>query len=245
MSYLRQIYLFNNDLCLLTKWVDCPPMVRETWVQSLVASCQRLLKWYWISPCLTLSNTRYVSMVKWSNLGKGVAPSPTPRCSRYWKGSFLVAIDYGCQQCYLVRVEEVSTGQFHRNWTQCLIWRGNIYVEKYSNWLSGKVDKYPTWLQGGDIKEYPTRWRGWKNIPLGCWVGMCNMHFSPTKTLTTNLCSTPTHTHTHTHIYIYIYKKVHEEFCIFFNLFILCVRIYICVSSLLLSSENICGTRPC
>ena len=26
--------------------------------------------------------------VKWSNPGKGVAPSPTPRCSSYWKGGF-------------------------------------------------------------------------------------------------------------------------------------------------------------
>ena len=29
--------------------------------------------------------------VKWSNPGKGVVPSPTPRCSRYWKGSLQVA----------------------------------------------------------------------------------------------------------------------------------------------------------
>ena len=38
-------------------------------------------------PCLTLSNIRYVSMVKWSNPGKGVAPTPTPQCCTYWKGS--------------------------------------------------------------------------------------------------------------------------------------------------------------
>ena len=35
--------------------------------------------------------------VKWSNPGKEVAPSPTPRCSSYWKGSLLVALDSGCQ----------------------------------------------------------------------------------------------------------------------------------------------------
>ena len=29
-------------------------------------------------PCLTLSIIMYVSRVKWSNPGKGVAPSPTP-----------------------------------------------------------------------------------------------------------------------------------------------------------------------
>ena len=32
-------------------------------------------KWYWILPFLTVSNIRYVSRLKWSNLGKGVAPS--------------------------------------------------------------------------------------------------------------------------------------------------------------------------
>ena len=37
---------------------------------------------------------RYVSRVKWSNPGKGVAPSPTLRCSSYWKGGLLVALDY-------------------------------------------------------------------------------------------------------------------------------------------------------
>ena len=30
-----------------------------------------------------LVNIRYVSRVKWRNQGKGVAPSPTPRCSSY------------------------------------------------------------------------------------------------------------------------------------------------------------------
>ena len=68
-----------------------------TGVQSHVESYQRLLKWYLIPPCLTLSIIRYVSRIKWSNPGKGVAPSSTPRCSSYWKGSLLVALDYGRQ----------------------------------------------------------------------------------------------------------------------------------------------------
>ena len=38
-------------------------------------------KWYVIPPYLTLSCIMYESRVKWSNPGKGVAPSPTPRCS--------------------------------------------------------------------------------------------------------------------------------------------------------------------
>ena len=52
----------------------------------------------WYPPCLTLGNIRYVSRAKWSNLGKGVAPSPTPWCSSYWKGSLLTTLDYGRQQ---------------------------------------------------------------------------------------------------------------------------------------------------
>ena len=63
-------------------------MVWETWVQSQVESCQRLKKWYLMPPCLTLSIIRYGSRVKWSNLGKEVAPSPTPWCSSCRKGNF-------------------------------------------------------------------------------------------------------------------------------------------------------------
>ena len=54
---------------------------------------QKTLKWYLIPTCLTLSNLRYGSSVKWGNLEKGVAPSPTPRCSSYWKGSLRVTLD--------------------------------------------------------------------------------------------------------------------------------------------------------
>ena len=54
-------------------------------------------RYYLILPCLSLSIIRYISRVKWSYPGKGVAPSPTLRCSSYWKGSLWVALDYGCQ----------------------------------------------------------------------------------------------------------------------------------------------------
>ena len=46
-------------------------------------------KWYLIPPFLTLSIIRHLSRVKWSNPGERVAPSPTPQCSSYWKGSLL------------------------------------------------------------------------------------------------------------------------------------------------------------
>ena len=91
------IVSLHTSTCNLLISLECPPMVRKTWVQSQVASYQRLLKWYLIPPCLTFSNIRYVSSVKWSNPGKEVAPSPTPRCRSYWKGSLLVALDYDRQ----------------------------------------------------------------------------------------------------------------------------------------------------
>ena len=43
----------------------------------------KTLKMVLVPPCLSLSNIRYVSRVKCSNPGKGVAPSLTPRCSSY------------------------------------------------------------------------------------------------------------------------------------------------------------------
>ena len=44
-------------------------------------------KWYLIHPCLTLSIIRYVSRVKWSTPGKGVALFLPPRYCSYWKGT--------------------------------------------------------------------------------------------------------------------------------------------------------------
>ena len=50
-----------------------------------------------MQPCLTLSIIRYGSRVKWSNPGKGIAPSPAPQCSSYCKGNLRVTLDYSHQ----------------------------------------------------------------------------------------------------------------------------------------------------
>ena len=68
----------------------------------------KTLKWYLIPPCLTLSNTRYILMVKWSNPGKGVASSPTPRCCSYWNGVPLVTLDYSHQLYFLQKINQVN-----------------------------------------------------------------------------------------------------------------------------------------
>ena len=49
----------------------------------------------------SLLNTQYYDVrikSKVEKFGKGVASSPTPKCSSYWKGSPRVALDYGRQQ---------------------------------------------------------------------------------------------------------------------------------------------------
>ena len=93
--------LLSTFYCLsLLWWLECSPIVWETWVQSQFESYQRHKKWYLMSPCLTLSIIRYGSRVKWVNHGKGVVPSPTPWCCSYWKRSLWLTLDYG-HQLYL------------------------------------------------------------------------------------------------------------------------------------------------
>ena len=84
-------------------------MARETWVQSQVESYQRLKKRYLIPPRLTLSIIRYGSSVKWSNRGKGVAPSPTSWCRSQWKGSHRVALNYSHQLYFIINFNQVGT----------------------------------------------------------------------------------------------------------------------------------------
>ena len=52
--------------------------------------------------CLTLSIIRHGSRVKWSNPGKGEAPSLTPWCSSYRKGSLWVSLDNGANFTYFI-----------------------------------------------------------------------------------------------------------------------------------------------
>ena len=95
-------------------------MIRETRFQSQVESYQRLKKWYLIPPCLTLSIIRYVLLVKWSNPRKGAAPSPTPQCRSYRKGSLRVTLDYSHQLYLLINP------RFKLPWT-----RGKILCVTY------------------------------------------------------------------------------------------------------------------
>ena len=88
---------------------------------SQVESYQKLKKWYLMPLCLTLSIIRYGSRVKWSNLGKGVAPSATPWCSSYRKRILRVTLD----NSYL-NVVDLSRGRpegsfFNSYYTEVLV----------------------------------------------------------------------------------------------------------------------------
>ena len=78
----------------------------------------KTLKWYLILPCLTLSIIRYVSRVKWRNTGKGVVPSPPPRCYSHWKGGLWVTLDHGRQQLIYAQTrinQENETHKIHKD----------------------------------------------------------------------------------------------------------------------------------
>ena len=109
MFYVIYIWTLYVHFTHIRIWV----CYTETCVQSQVESYQRLKKWYLMPLCLTLSIIRYGSRVKWSNQEKGVAPSPTPCCSIYWKESLLVTLDYS-HQLYLQPVHWPSDLSVHQ-----------------------------------------------------------------------------------------------------------------------------------
>ena len=82
---------------------------------SQIESYQWPKKWYLMPPCLTLCIIRYGSSVRWSNLGKRVASSPTPQCnvgdhSRGWpKGSLFNSYYTEVERRALILSLEYST----------------------------------------------------------------------------------------------------------------------------------------
>ena len=73
------------------------------------------LKWYLTLPCLTLSNIRYVSRVKWSNPGKELRPSQHLGIVAIEKGVFwslsttITNFTYPCTYRYIEWVEKLLT----------------------------------------------------------------------------------------------------------------------------------------
>ena len=77
------------------------PMAREIWVQSQVESYQRLKKMVLDASLLNTQHYKVRIKGKVEQSREGVAPSPTPWCSSYRKGSLRVTLDYG-RQLYLL-----------------------------------------------------------------------------------------------------------------------------------------------
>ena len=101
-----------------------------------------LKKWYLIPPCLTLSNITYVSRVKWSNPGKGVAPSPTPQCSSYWKGSLLIPSTTVANFTFLISSgsHRISSDNKSHKWSRTLLSTIIIWISIFTQPLrSGSI----------------------------------------------------------------------------------------------------------
>ena len=70
-------------------------------------------------------------------------PFPTPRCSSYWKGRLLLALDYGCQQLGYKKYHNHTT-----EWDKSTGVRThfNIAVQKVSHYATGTPHKnYMVW----------------------------------------------------------------------------------------------------
>ena len=80
----------------------------------------------------------YVSRVKWSNPEKGVAPSPTPRCSSYWKGSLRVALDCSRQLIYYTK----RVGSFHVDYSPTYTKRVGSFHVNYSPTFTKRVGSF-------------------------------------------------------------------------------------------------------
>ena len=78
-------------------------------------------------------NIRYVSRVKWSNPGKGVAPSPTHRCSSYWNGSLLVALDHGRQLYFIILMMNTVIPAHIENYSMPIDAVNNLISAEYNS----------------------------------------------------------------------------------------------------------------
>ena len=153
----------------MTCWLECSPMARETWFQSQVKSYQRLKKWYLMPACLTLSIIMCGSKVKWNNPGKGVAPSPTPRCSSYRKGNLRVTLDYHrpLYFYFICVAKKKKKGRGFENNGVCL----DISIDRLRNILKNEPKLIATANNSSgniktNIKQTRTRKQEWKEKQL-------------------------------------------------------------------------------
>ena len=80
-----------------------------------------------------LNTQHYKVRIKWSDPGEGVAPSLTPRCSRYWKGSLWVVLDNGRQltlYIYIYIYREREREERRDRWEQIRNKEGPVQRDK-------------------------------------------------------------------------------------------------------------------
>ena len=100
----------GSGIVYLAKRFECSPMARETWVQSpgrVIPKTQKMVL------DVSLLNTQHYKVRIKGKVEKpreGVAPSPTPWCSSYRKGSLRVTLDYGRQLYFTYLVIFLSLG---------------------------------------------------------------------------------------------------------------------------------------
>ena len=117
-----------------------------------------------IPPCSTLSKIIYVSRVKWSDPVKGVASSPSPRCSRYWKGSLLVPLDYGHQLTNTYSIHSVI-------WYQILLYDTNYFSNISTRPIHGTLTGTTTLVLSEPVSK------GNETVALNCKDLQNWMHF--------------------------------------------------------------------
>ena len=144
-------------------------MIQETGVQSQVESYQRLKKWYLMLPCLTLSITKYVSRVKYSNPGNGVSPFPTLRCSSYPGNGVLLYCHLLHHNDTIIKTQEDF---FRKIYTSQFICKGSKRLFKVCVW-EGVGDR--TELQYFDSHSYG-RQRCVFLVLQGCTTGDPEAH---------------------------------------------------------------------
>ena len=95
---LRHYFKRNRAIGRMSKVFAIGPGDRGSIPGRLIPKSQEM-----VLDAALLNTQHYKIRIKWSNPGNGVAPSPTPQCRTYWKGSLRAILDFGsCRQLYLL-----------------------------------------------------------------------------------------------------------------------------------------------
>ena len=124
----------------------------------------------------SLLNTQHYNVrikIKWSNPGKGIAPSPTPWCCSYRKGSLQVTLDYR-RQLYLLYllIYIYMTDKMKRSFFQaavvsillygCTTWTLTKRLEKK---LDGNYTRMLRAILNKSWRQHPTRHQLYGHLP--------------------------------------------------------------------------------